>query len=385
MEQKINTVESAELPGSQWRDPKRHLWLFSLLVPVLPFLGGAAALASGMDLFWYASPIYVYCLVPMLDWWLGEDADNPPESMLLVLQADPYYQRIVMAFIPLQYALLITGIWAISGLELSLFATLGLVYSMALSAGGGINAAHELGHKRGALAGWLAKLALAPSGYGHFYVEHNRGHHVRVATPEDPASARYGEGFHQFWCRCVSGSIASAWQLEKTRLLGANHSIWSPSNHCLQGWALTALLFGLLCIAFGVAVLPWLLVQMVLGFTLLELVNYIEHYGLLRQIEASGRYERPQPKHSWNSNHLVSNLVLYQLQRHSDHHAHASRSFQALRHRQSAPQLPAGYAVMILLASIPPLWRKVMDPRVRAHYRGDLARANLQSRTLNRY
>ena len=362
----------------QWHDSKRHLWLLSLLVLILPFIGGALALGLGIELFWYTSPIYVYGLVPLLDWWLGEDADNPPESAVPDLEADPYYRYIVIAHIPLQYALLIAGAWAISALDLSLFATIGLVYSMGLGSGGGINVAHELGHKRGPMAAWLARIALAPSAYGHFYIEHNRGHHVRVATREDPASARYGEGFHQFWWRCVKGSIASAWQLESKRLAASNRSPWSVHNENLQGWSLTVLLLALLTIAFGVSVLPWLLAQMVLGFTLLELVNYIEHYGLLRERDSNGRLERPQPKHSWNSNHLVSNLVLYQLQRHSDHHAHATRSFQALRHMEGAPQLPAGYAAMILLASIPPLWRRVMDPRVQAHYGGDLSLANLQ-------
>jgi alkane 1-monooxygenase len=240
-----------------------------------------------------------------------------------------------------------------------------------------INLAHELGHQSSRAERLLAKLALAPSAYGHFFVEHNRGHHVRVATPEDPASARYGESFYRFYPRCVLGGVASAIELEGRRLRDAGRSFWHPSNELLQGWAMTLVLWGALTAWLGWIVLPFLLAQAIYGSSLLELVNYVEHYGLCRRRGADGRYERCRPEHSWNSNHLVSNLVLYQLQRHSDHHAHATRSYQALRHFDDAPQLPSGYMGMILLAYVPPLWFRVMDPRVRAHYGGDLRLANL--------
>ena len=173
------------------------------------------------------------------------------------------------------------------------------------------------------------------------------------------------------------GSLRSAWSIEKARLNRLGHAVWSPFNDNLQAWAMTLLLFGALTAWLGWVVLPFLLLQALYGASLLEVVNYLEHYGLLRQRTTSGRYERCQPEHSWNSNHLVTNLFLYQLQRHSDHHAHPTRRFQALRHFEQSPQLPAGYASMILLAYVPWLWFRVMDPKVVEHYQGDLSLANV--------
>jgi alkane 1-monooxygenase len=249
--------------------------------------------------------------------------------------------------------------------------------TVAMVSGVAINTAHELGHKRASLERRLSKVALAQSGYGHFFIEHNRGHHVRVATPEDPASSRLGESFYRFLPRTVLGSLRSAWELERVRLTRLQSSMWTPRNDILSAWAMSVVLFGALVAVFGVVVLPYLLIQAVLGFSLLEVVNYLEHYGLLRQRREDGRYERTAPEHSWNSNNTASNVLLYHLQRHSDHHANPVRRYQALRHVEDAPQLPTGYAGMIVTAVIPPLWRRVMDRRVLRHYEGDVSRTNL--------
>ncbi len=230
---------------------------------------------------------------------------------------------------------------------------------------------------------WLSKVALAQTGYGHFFIEHNRGHHVRVATPEDPASSRLGESFWAFLPRTVAGSVRSAWGIERERLGRSGISVWSWRNDILQAWAMTVVLFAVLTAVFGLVVLPYLLLQ-ALGFSLLEVVNYLEHYGLLRQKKEDGRYERCLPEHSWNSNNVASNVLLYHLQRHSDHHANPTRRYQALRHVDEAPQLPTGYAGMIVLAWFPPLWRRVMDPRLLDHYDGDVTRANIQPRARKR-
>jgi len=180
----------------------------------------------------------------------------------------------------------------------------------------------------------------------------------------------------------VKGSLQSSWELEAERLQRLGKRPLTPSNDILQAWAMTVALFGALLAVFGLGIAPWLLVQAVFGFSLLEVVNYLEHYGLLRQKRDDGtdRYERTRPEHSWNSDNVSSNVLLYHLQRHSDHHAHPTRRFQALRHFDEAPELPSGYATMILLAVIPPLWRRVMDPRVLDHYAGDLTRANIDPR-----
>jgi alkane 1-monooxygenase len=257
---------------------------------------------------------------------------------------------------------------------------LGLAATVGVVAGVAINTAHELGHKRETAERRLARLALAQAGYGHFYVEHNHGHHVRVATREDPASSRLGESVWAFLPRTVLGSLRSAWHLEARRLNRRRQRTWSRHNDVLTAWALTAALYALLAVCFGPAVLPCLLFQAACGILLLETVNYLEHYGLLRERRPDGRYERVAPRHSWNSNNTTSNIFLYQLQRHSDHHANPLRRYQTLRHFDEAPQLPSGYASMIVLAWLTPLWRRVMDPKVLAHYGGDVERANLHRR-----
>jgi alkane 1-monooxygenase len=256
--------------------------------------------------------------------------------------------------------------------------SIGLALTVAMVSGIAINTAHELGHKRDSIERWLSRVALAQSGYGHFFIEHNRGHHVRVATPEDPASSRLGESFYSFLPRTVIGSLRSAWELERVRLDRLERSMWSPANDILGAWAMTVVLFAALVAIFGFVVLPYLLIQALVGFSLLEVVNYLEHYGLLRQKREDGRYERTRPEHSWNSNNTASNVLLYHLQRHSDHHANPIRRYQALRHVDDAPQLPTGYAGMILLAVIPPVWRRTMDRRVMTHYGGDLELVNLK-------
>src|SRR5699024_3025113 len=176
----------------------------------------------------------------------------------------------------------------------------------------------------------------------------------------------------------VIGSVRSAWRIESERLKRTGDSVWSLRNEVLQAWGLTVVLWLAVMLAFGIELLPFLLVQAVLGASLLEAVNYTEHYGLKRAKLADGRYERCQPRHSWNNDHIVTNIFLFHLQRHSDHHAHPTRRYQSLRHFDDAPELPTGYAGMIVLAYFPPLWRRVMDKRVVAHHQGDIRGANLQ-------
>jgi alkane 1-monooxygenase len=374
---------SPERPRAEtvsWRDPKRHLWLLGLVVPTLPFLSWALVHATGFGVLWFYGPVLVFGIFPLLDLAVGLDARNPPESVIKALEQDRYYRWCTYAYIPAQYAGLIFACWEWSYGDLSVIESIGLALTVAMVSGIAINTAHELGHKRASLERWLSKVALAQSGYGHFFIEHNRGHHVRVATPEDPASSRLGESFYRFLPRTVIGSLSSAWELERVRLRRLESSMWTPRNDILSAWAMTVVLYAALVAAFGAVVLPYLAIQSVIGFSLLEVVNYLEHYGLLRQRREDGRYERTRPEHSWNSNNTASNVLLYHLQRHSDHHANPVRRYQALRHVEQAPQLPTGYAGMILTAVIPPLWRRVMDHRVLAHYEGELARANLHPR-----
>jgi len=379
-----------ELAPTTWHDPKRYAWLLGLLVPLLPFMAWGLVEATGLGVFWFWGPIFVFVVMPVMDTLIGKDSANPPESVVKRLEQDRYYRWCTYAFLPLQFLALVGGAWLLADGGLSVAEKIGLALTLGCVNGVGINTAHELGHKRASLERWLSKVALAPTGYGHFYIEHNRGHHVRVATPEDPASSRLGESFYAFWPRTVKGSLASSWELERARHERAGTRFWSPANDMLNAWAMTLVLFAGLCAAFGIGILPYLLLQAVFGFSLLEVVNYLEHYGLLRERREDGvRYERTQPRHSWNSDNVSSNVLLYHLQRHSDHHAHPTRRFQALRHFDEAPELPSGYATMIVLAMVPPLWRRVMDPRVLAHYDGDVTKANIhpprREQVLRRY
>jgi alkane 1-monooxygenase len=377
------------LNPAHWRDRKRYAWLLGLIVPLLPFISWGLVELTGLGVFWFYGPVLIFGVFPLLDLIVGLDASNPPDSVIKWLEQDRYYRWCTYLFLPLQYAGLVFACWMWSHGGLSTVESIGLSLTVAMVAGVAINTAHELGHKRASSERWLSRVALAQTGYGHFFIEHNRGHHVRVATPEDPASARLGESFYAFWPRTVSGSLRSAWELERVRLRRMERGPWTIRNDALSAWAMTVALFAALALVFGPIVLPYLLLQAVVGFSLLEVVNYLEHYGLRRSRREDGRYERTAPEHSWNSNNVASNVLLYHLQRHSDHHANPLRRYQALRHYDEAPQLPTGYAGMILAAILPPVWWRVMDHRVVEHYEGDLARANIspraQARVLARY
>lgn len=374
----MQTVSPSLPPATRWRDPKRWWWLLSPAFPALVWLHLLRYLATGQEHWLWVSTVVVYLVIPLLDALLSQDRQNPPEAQRQALEADDWYRALLVLFVPLQYLLTITGAWIAATQPLSAWGWAGLILSVGGINGVGINTAHELGHKRPRWERWLSRIVLAPVAYGHFYVEHNRGHHLRVATPEDPASSRLGESYWAFLPRTVLGSVRSAWHIETERLARQGLGPWHWRNECLQAWGMTAMLFGALTLWLGAPVLLFLVAQAAYGISLLEVVNYIEHYGLLRPRLPDGRLTPCDPTHSWNSDHRVSNLFLYQLQRHSDHHAHPGRRYQVLRHFDESPQLPSGYAGMLLLAYLPPLWFRVMDRRVLAHYGGDVTRANLQ-------
>ena len=367
-----------------WTDKKRYLWLIGLVVPSLAFIGYGAWALTGWGVWFWIGPIVILGVVPAIDLVAGLDRSNPPDDVIEALEQDRYYRWITYLFLPIQYAGFIGAMWLIGGgADLGTLDKVGLAVSIGAIGGIGINTAHELGHKREENERWLSKVALAQSFYGHFYIEHNRGHHVRVATPEDPASSRVGENFYQFWPRTVVGSLRSAWHLEKRRYARKKQHPFRLGNDVLNAWLMSLVLWGALVAWLGPEILPFLVIQAVVGFSLLEVVNYMEHYGMLRQKVGVGerqRYERVDPSHSWNSNNIATNVLLYHLQRHSDHHANPTRRYQSLRDFEESPVLPTGYAGMIVLAIVPAVWRRVMDPRVLAHFDGDMSRANLSPR-----
>lgn len=365
--------------SADWNDAKRYLWLLS---PAVPLIGAGALIAyrvapKKMRGMAWIGPILIHMVIPTLDRIIGEDTNNPPEDVIRKLEADPYYARIVKSYIPVQYLVTFIGAYLATRKGVPLSDQLGIALSVGVINGVAINTAHELSHKHDKVDQLLSLAALAPTGYGHFRVEHPYGHHKRAATPEDPASSKMGETFWEFLPRTVIGSFKSAIEIETRRLQRKGKGFWTTENELLQGWAMSAGLYATLVAVFGKKVIPFIAIQAVYGFGLLEVINYVEHYGLKREDLGNGKYARTMPEHSWNSNNIVTNLFLYQLQRHSDHHAYPTRSFQALRHFENAPQLPGGYASMILPAYIPSWWFKIMDQRVVDHYKGDLSKANI--------
>jgi len=366
---------------SIWRDAKRYLWVLGLTMPLLPFLAVLLNSATGWGVWLWLGPIVILGIVPLVDWTVGLDPSNPPDDVIKSLESDRYYRWLTYLFLPLQYAGFAVAFWYIATADISTIDRVGLAVTIGFIGGLGINTAHELGHKKETVERWLSKVALAQTFYGHFYIEHNRGHHVRVATPDDPASSRVGESFYRFWPRTVAGSFANAWRLEARRYSRRGQHPFRIGNDVINALLMSVALWAVMIIWLGPAILPYLMIQAFVGFTLLEAVNYLEHYGLLRQIvgvPGKERYERVEPRHSWNSNNIATNVLLYHLQRHSDHHAHPTRRYQALRDEKDAPALPTGYAGMILLALVPPMWNRVMDARVAAHYDGDMSLANIQ-------
>lgn len=373
------TAASPSGEAIHYVDRKRWLWALSVLFPLQPFIGIALHARSGNEL-WLLLPLVMnYVLGPLLDWIIGEDRNNPPEAVVMQLDRDRYYRWLTYIVVPLHYITLFGVAWYAATRDLSWAGFLSLAAMAGLVAGLAINTGHELGHKNSKVEKWLAKIVLAVPAYGHFTINHNRGHHKNVSTPADPASSRMGESIYKFALREMPGAFREAWAIEKQRLTSRGKPAWHPNNQILHSYALTALIAVSLIALFGWIMVPFLVIHHLLAWFQLTSANYIEHYGLLRLQDGHGKYERCEPRHSWNSNHVYSNLVLFHLERHSDHHANPLRRYQSLRHFDSAPQLPNGYFGVYLLAYVPWLWFKVMNRRLMElpHIQGDLDKVNI--------
>ena len=339
----------------------------ALILPTLLFLG----MQWGGPFLWMIH-IFVFLLVPLMDYVIQKDTANVPAVEVSESMKAQFYKLITFVWVYVQLAVLIWGFYVVSTQELSMISWIAFTTGMALITGGiGITVAHELGHRTERIEQIYSKILLMTVCYMHFFIEHNRGHHVRVATPEDPATSRKGETFYGFWWRSVTQGYLSSWHLEAERLKKKGQRFWSLSNQMIWFQILPLLfitffsgLFSYLGGRLVWEVPAFFFIQSILGFSLLELVNYLEHYGMQRKRLPSGQYEKVTPLHSWNASQLVSNFLLFQLQRHSDHHASAHKRYQVLDHNEDSPQLPAGYSAMIILACIPPLWFAVMDPRL---------------------
>ncbi len=371
---------AAKADGSEvrYKDGKRWLWFLgpaSTLVPVFSFWLYFAAdrnpLAVLIPFF------YIFAFIPVMDAIFGEDQNNPPEEVVPAMSIDKFYDYIAYVSIPLQYLIFIGAAWFVGTQELPAWAIIILIIGIGTESGAAITIAHELGHKSDRLNRYLAKIALGVVGYGHFTMEHNRGHHVNVSTPEDCASAKMGETVYAFALRELPGAFVGGWQQEAKRLGNKGLPLVHWENEILQVYAITLVIAAALVAWVGWAVLPFIIGHHFFGWYALTQVNYIEHYGLLRQKKDNGKYEPCQPRHSWNTNHIVSNLFQIHLQRHSDHHANPMRPYQALRDFPELPTLPSGYPGCLGLAAIPHLWFKVMDPKVMDWADGDLNKVNV--------
>ncbi len=358
-------------------DRKRYWWLAPLSGPLIPILSIAAYLQCGHALTLLVPLLYVLGWIPMADSIFGEDTHNPPDEIVPLMASDRFYTRLLYADVALLYVNFLLAAWLVGTHALPLWALLGFALGVGLTSADAILIGHELGHKQNRPDQIAARIALALVGYGHFTIEHNRGHHVHMATPEDCASSRMGESVYRFACRELPGALRRGWSLERQRLAKLGRRPLGIHNEILQTGALTLAIAAGLVAAFGPIMLAFVLLHHLYAWYGLTQANYVEHYGLLRQKLASGRYEPPQPRHSWNTNHIYSNLISFHLQRHSDHHAHPLRPYQVLRDSADLPRLPSGYPGCFGLAMIPSLWFKTMDPKLLAWADGDITRINV--------
>lgn len=367
--------------AAEYRDPKRHLWLLVPLWVLLPVASIYLGVTTGHAAWYWLAVVLTYFVFPLLDadWFFGRDTRNPPEHAVPGLEADNWYKYILYATVPCHYITLFAGAWAVGTQQLSVLAYIGVAWSCGLMNGFAIATAHELGHKKSTTERWLAKIALATGFYGQYMIDHNRGHHRDVATPEDSGSARFGEGFWEFmFLRQIPHSdFVRPWQLEKERLARKGKGPWTLENEFLQPALISLVVYSLIVWLYGWIVVPYLLAAAFITYLFLALADYIEHYGLKREKLPDGRYARVRPEHSWNTDHIASNIIFWQVQRHSDHHAWPTRRYQSLRSYRNLPEMPTGYPGMFGIALFFPLWKRIMYPRVLALHGHDLTKMNV--------
>ena len=364
---------------SYWARAKKYWYLITFIAPAALLITALLAAFTGNGSWLWGFTAIFFVVIPLVDTIVGEDPYNPSkEEEEALAQNDSYYKNVLYMATAGQWAGLITMTFVVTQYNWAWHDILGAIISVGALHAVGLTISHELGHKvRDKHQVLAAKICSACCGYAHFNIEHNKGHHKHVATPEDPASSRMGESLYKFAIRELSGAAKRGWALEADRLKRLNKSFFSLDNELLHSLAITILAYAALTAAFGWMTLPFLIITAAYGWFQLTMANYIEHYGLLRQKKDDGRYERCQPKHSWNNNFKATNLITLHLQRHSDHHAHPTRAYQILRDYPEAPQLPHGYPAMMALAMVPPLWKMVMDKRVVEWANGDMNLVNM--------
>jgi alkane 1-monooxygenase len=313
----------------------------------------------------FLTPAYAFLAVPLMELLLPQDASNLSEESRGREQINPLYDLMLYANVIIVFG----SVWlagnVLSSGSFAPYEYLGFTLTLGIVLGtNGINVGHELGHRQDTWERFAGKLLLLPSLYMHFYIEHNFGHHLHAATREDPATARYNQAVYHFWVTSVVRQYINAWRIQRSLLKRGGHGFLSVYNDMFWYLIIEALYLGVLFFLFGGFVTALLIGAGVIGFLLLETVNYIEHCGLLRGRLPSGRYERVREVHSWNSNHIIGRIILYELTRHSDHHYKSSKKYQLLDYHDQSPEMPFGYPTSMVIALIPPLWFHLMNPRV---------------------
>ena len=338
---------------------------FKYLSPLVVYLLAWIAFTNTGWLTWYPM-IYAWILLPVAELFIHPDKKNLSAAEEELIKKDRVYDWLLYIIVLFQFVILYRFLTALQTPGLQWWEITGRIFSMGLLCGSfGINVAHELGHRVNKYEQVMAKALLLTSLYMHFFIEHNKGHHKNVATPQDPSSARYNEPIYAFYFRTIIFSYLSAWKIANGEMRKQGHAALNWRNEMLQAQLIQLLFVTGIFFMFGWLITLYFLAAATIGFTLLETVNYIEHYGLQRKETTGGNYERALPQHSWNSNHILGRLMLFELSRHSDHHYLASRKYQVLQHHDDAPQLPTGYPGSMILALVPPAWFYVMNKKIR--------------------
>ncbi|WP_422858193.1 alkane 1-monooxygenase [Flagellimonas sp. S174] len=316
--------------------------------------------------YWsFFTPFYTFAIIPLLEILLPVDSSNLSPEEREQKKKSRLFDWLLYLNVPVVYFFLIYTLFDITTTTYQAYEIIGLVFSIGIVFGvNGINVGHELGHRQNTPERFLGKLLLLPSFYMHFYIEHNFGHHAKAATKEDPATASYNQSVYSFWFTSTTGQYTNAWKIQKTLLQKEGVHFLSIKNDMFWYTLIQVLFLITIYFLFGSLGLTFAIGSGIVGFLLLETVNYIEHYGLKRKKMPSGRYERVRECHSWNSNHVIGRIVLYELTRHSDHHYKSSKKYQILDYHDISPQMPYGYPTSMVLSLVPPLWFYVMNPRV---------------------
>ena len=338
---------------------------FKYLSPLIIYIGAFHSFSVTGWQVWLPL-IWAWVAIPIAELFIKPISTNMGAAEEELAKKDKTYDFLLYLIVIFQYSLLVKFLLAMQTDLMTWQDVAGRIGVMGLLCGTfGINVGHELGHRVNKFEQTLAKSLLLTSLYMHFFTEHNKGHHKRVATPDDPSSARYGEPVYIFYFRTIIFSYLSAWHIANDELKKKNKPIFSLQNEMIQFHIIQIAFVAVIFFLFGWLVTLYFIAAAVMGILLLETVNYIEHYGLQRKATGDGKYERAMPEHSWNSDHVIGRLMLFELSRHSDHHYLASRKYQVLRHHDNAPQMPTGYPGMMILSLVPPLWFYVMNKKAK--------------------